>query len=280
MIRSISVPYCKWLIAPPSPAPAPTASGGTRKGYGEEEGGGEEEEGKPRQDDTNTGTETDTESPLPPGYAFSTIHTSADLRLTISRTQIPKTETTLAQLGNCCVRYTPPSSYPPSPTSPSTPTPPPARPILVAWAFLGPDGSLTSLHVEPPHRGLGLAKAVARRLLRSLADDDDDDEAGTMGFRPVGTFNVNMNDEGSSSAKKKKKKKKNNKNKNNNQNGTGACHAASARGWAHSDVAAGNVESAGVAKGLGGTEGWRVRWVGVDLRAVARNTRMKMKMSE
>lgn len=29
---------------------------------------------------------------------------------------------------------------------------------LVAWAFLGPDGSLTSLHVEPAFRGRGIAK--------------------------------------------------------------------------------------------------------------------------
>ena len=39
-------------------------------------------------------------------------------------------------------------------------------------------------------------------------------------------------------------------------------------GWAHSDVAESNVESAGVARGLGGKVGWRVRWVGVDLGLV------------
>lgn len=125
---------------------------------------------------------------------------------------------------------------------------------MVAWAFLGPDGSLTSLHVEPGHRGRGLAKAVAGRLLTALAHD----EAG-MGFRPVvgngaGTFG--RDDNGGESAKKT--------HANASEDGS-----AGPRAWAHSDVAAGNVESAAVAKGLGGTEGWSVRWVGVDLRAVA-----------
>lgn len=127
---------------------------------------------------------------------------------------------------------------------------------MVAWAFLGPDGSLTSLHVEPGHRGRGLAKAVAGRLLTALAHD----EAG-MGFRPVvgngagnGTFD--RDDNGGESAT--------NTHANASEDGS-----AGPGGWAHSDVAAGNVESAAVAKGLGGTEGWSVRWVGVDLRAVA-----------
>lgn len=37
---------------------------------------------------------------------------------------------------------------------------------MVAWGFLGVDGSLTSLYVEEGYRGLGLAKAVTGRLLR------------------------------------------------------------------------------------------------------------------
>lgn len=36
----------------------------------------------------------------------------------------------------------------------------------VAWAFLGLDGSLTSLHVEPGWRRRGLAKALAAKLFR------------------------------------------------------------------------------------------------------------------
>ncbi len=39
-------------------------------------------------------------------------------------------------------------------------------------------------------------------------------------------------------------------------------------GMVHSDVAVGNAESVGVAVGLGGREGWEVRWVSVELGRV------------
>jgi hypothetical protein len=38
---------------------------------------------------------------------------------------------------------------------------------LVAWAFIAMDGSLASLHVEEPYRGLGLAKAITVSLFRA-----------------------------------------------------------------------------------------------------------------
>ncbi len=50
----------------------------------------------------------------------------------------------------------------------------------------------------------------------------------------------------------------------------GGYHGGGAEWWAHSDVAEDNVESAGVAKALGGQEGWRVRWVSVDLAVAVR----------
>ncbi|KAF7957873.1 hypothetical protein EAE96_003441 [Botrytis aclada] len=37
---------------------------------------------------------------------------------------------------------------------------------MVAWAFIGIDGTLATLYVLPSHRGLGLATYVARELLR------------------------------------------------------------------------------------------------------------------
>lgn len=137
------------------------------------------------------------------------------------RTAIPKTEATLAELGNVGIRYASRGSSHEGDDEGEAER----GDQLIAWAFMGVDGSLTSLHVEPAHRGKGLAKAVGGMLLRGLAGDP-----GAMGFAPVGEGDV--------------------------------------VGMAHSDVAVGNVESAGVAKGLGGREGWRVRWVSVDLGRV------------
>ena len=245
VIAGISVPYCKWLIAPP----------GRRDGAGGTEGRGEREgqEAKEEEEEEEEEEKEEKEESLPPGSAFSEPRRD-ELGLVISRTEIPRSEETLALLGSVGIRYTPDptststSTLTPTPTSTSTtpstnPTPnspSPTQSDLIAWAFLGVDGSLTSLHVEPPHRGLGLAKAVSRRLFRLLADD-----APAMGFGPVVAAVDGAGKE-------------------EEEDGGGG-----GEGWAHSDVAVGNVGSAGVARGLGGVEGWRVRWVGVDLRAVA-----------
>ena len=247
IISGISVPYCKWLIAPSSSGAAAAGAGGGGGGGGGSSGEAREEE--------------DGKSSLPPGYTFDKVRRD-ELKLTMSRTEIPKTEETLAQLGNVAVRYTPAStdtatttssttststatttSSTTAPTTSTAKTAPAPRTTLTAWAFLSPDGSLTSLHVTPPHRRQGLAKAVSRRLLQRLADD-----ASAMGFRPVAGYDGNNN--------------------NNNNNNSREGRRGEEEGWAHSDVAAGNEESAGVARGVGGKEGWVVRWVGVDLRAV------------
>ncbi|MCJ1283746.1 hypothetical protein MMC26_003077 [Xylographa opegraphella] len=96
---------------------------------------------------------------------------------------------------------------------------------LVAWAFLGPDGSLTSLHVEPEFRGRGLGKLVTRRLFALLGE----------GGRGSGFEDVREGEE-----------------------------------WCHSDVATDNAGSIGVARGLGGEEGWECFWAWVDLEEVER----------
>jgi hypothetical protein len=48
----------------------------------------------------------------------------------------------------------------------------------IAWSFLGPDSSLSSLHCEECYRGQGLAKAVAVRLLRGHLPDFGDEGYG------------------------------------------------------------------------------------------------------
>ncbi|KAI1385028.1 uncharacterized protein F4822DRAFT_380958 [Hypoxylon trugodes] len=46
----------------------------------------------------------------------------------------------------------------------------------IAWALLGPDSSLSSLHCEEEWRGKGFAKAVAVRILRERLIDFDGDQ--------------------------------------------------------------------------------------------------------
>ncbi|KAJ3563387.1 hypothetical protein NPX13_g8216 [Xylaria arbuscula] len=58
----------------------------------------------------------------------------------------------------------------------------------VAWAFLGPDSSLSSLHCEEPYRGRGIAKAVAIKVLRNHLGDYKDD--AYYGWADVAPDNV------------------------------------------------------------------------------------------
>ena len=185
VLSGISVPYFKWLIQPPSPVDSPKES-----------------------------------RELPKGYEYSKPHVS-ELGIVLSRSEIPRTAETLGKLGSVGIRFVDSAAGGAG------------RPVkelrdlddgtLVAWAFLGVDGSLTALHVEMAHRGKGLGKACSGRLFSLLAGNSH-----VMGFP---------------------------------SSGGGA-------GWAHSDVAEDNKESAGVARALGGKLGWKVRWVGVDMRRV------------
>ncbi|KAI0447404.1 hypothetical protein F4803DRAFT_321760 [Xylaria telfairii] len=54
----------------------------------------------------------------------------------------------------------------------------------VAWAFLGPDSSLSGLHCEEPYRGRGIAKAVAVKVLRDHLKDFSDDGHGWADVAP------------------------------------------------------------------------------------------------
>lgn len=109
--------------------------------------------------------------PLPAGLTFTTVRRS-ELKLVLSRTDIPRREETLAVLGNVGVRLTTKSTA----TDLDDDT-------LVAWAFLGLDGSLSSLHVEEAYRGRGLAKAVVARLFDPLRTTAG---AESVGLRGVG----------------------------------------------------------------------------------------------
>ena len=305
VVAGVSVAYMKWIIVPETATPLlpasaaagkdvtiiPASVSGTTDGGitidDDDDGGGRE--GHNNNDNTNnnknngggiimihngtdststqtpstsTSTSTHTHRPknpplLPKGgnYHFSKARRE-EFQTVIRSTAIPRTEETLAQLGNVSVRYRRPPSLPPSsPPSPATASPtaiitnPTAvegdttknkqaptsdaeqEGELVAWAFLSHDGSLSSLHVTPAHRGQGLAKAITRKLMQELVQDP----LG-MGFHA--RLGGDDDDDGA------------------------------VRGWVSADVAVGNEESKGVVRGVGGKEGWRVRWVSVDLGRV------------
>ncbi|KAH0252946.1 chaperone protein dnaJ, partial [Aureobasidium melanogenum] len=85
---------------------------------------------------------------LPAGFVYGKVDPK-NYPLVKSRTQIPRQDRTLVKLPSAAIY--------PTDTSSTTPQP-------IAWAFLGLDASLTTLHVEPEYRGLGLAKSLSLKL--------------------------------------------------------------------------------------------------------------------
>ncbi|KAL2259158.1 hypothetical protein VTK26DRAFT_7255 [Humicola hyalothermophila] len=81
-----------------------------------------------------------------------------DIPLVLSRTAIARQEKTLLMLPSVVVRL--------------------GNGAPVAWAFMGLDGTIISLHVEEPYRRLGLAKAVACKLMREHLNEYGDDGWG------------------------------------------------------------------------------------------------------
>ena len=109
---------------------------------------------------------------LPSGLYWSAM-LPRDLSAVRNRTHMRRRERTLRLLPSICVRRHPGFVRQPrsSITSASSDAVGTKRGQVVvgaddpiAWAFLGVDGSLSSLHVEVEFRGLGLAKAVAGKL--------------------------------------------------------------------------------------------------------------------
>lgn len=96
---------------------------------------------------------------LPTGFDFGHVPPEA-LELVRQRSEIRRTVSTLAELAGVAV-FTTATATDDGPDVEAA-----DRGQIVAWGFLGVDGSVNALHVETPWRGLGLAKAVMRRLLR------------------------------------------------------------------------------------------------------------------
>nr|POF25985.1 hypothetical protein CFP56_22133 [Quercus suber] len=90
---------------------------------------------------------------LPVGLRWGEVR-PRDFGLVRARTQIPRQERTLAVLPSVAIFAEGEEKAVEGEGQP------------VGWAFVGLDGSLTTLHVEPEYRGKGLAKAMTRKLFR------------------------------------------------------------------------------------------------------------------
>ncbi|KAL4952565.1 hypothetical protein BDW69DRAFT_20365 [Aspergillus filifer] len=93
------------------------------------------------------------------------------------RTNIPRSKETLLAMGGVALYHRPASL--PNPASAGEDEMP------IAWAFLGFDGSLCTLHVEAEHRGKGLGGVVGKEVMKRGGDVfgslDSDGKNGDQG---------------------------------------------------------------------------------------------------
>lgn len=237
VLARIGQPVVKYLIPPPSSSPPPYTPSRSPS---------------PPPPPSPWKREKDP-SPLPPNYHPSHLHPS-DLQTCIQKTDIPHTITTLSSLTNTCVRFLDPGfcnadagddnddddSQKEREGQEKEKEKEKEKGELIAWAFLSADGSLSSLFVEPGHRGRGIARAVVRGLV-VLASGKESEEGGGGGGGGEG--------EGDEEGEMREKGER-------------------GKGWVSSDVYFDNEGGRGVAMGVGGKEGWVCRWVGCDLGRV------------
>lgn len=102
-------------------------------------------------------TPTGEEHALPQGYRYGEQGLLPQhVELVQSRTHIPREPHTLLSMPSVVVYH---DDHDSGETKEQEPSP-------VAWGFLGLDGSLATLHVEPEHRGKGLAVLLSREVMR------------------------------------------------------------------------------------------------------------------
>ncbi|KAJ5970911.1 Acyl-CoA N-acyltransferase [Penicillium vulpinum] len=156
---------------------------------------------------------------LPSGYRFHDREgregvLSKHLDLVQSRTNIPRPRTQLSKMPGMAVYFDSGSSG--------------ADEVPIAWAFLGMDGALATLHVEPEHRGRGLAVPLSMAVMR-------------RGMSVDGVFGAKrLNSEDSQTQER-------------------------AGAWAHTDVAGYNKASRRVMEKIGGQVLTTVTWAVIEL---------------
>lgn len=101
---------------------------------------------------------------LPHGYRYHDRQGRAGVQdvhldLVQSRTHIPRSRSQLASMPGVAIYHDHDCDENDQNNDNGAETP-------IAWGFLGLDGALATLHVEPPHRGKGLALALSREVMR------------------------------------------------------------------------------------------------------------------
>ncbi|OIW34477.1 hypothetical protein CONLIGDRAFT_638833 [Coniochaeta ligniaria NRRL 30616] len=109
---------------------------------------------------------------LPGGMGWDVLR-EGDTGLVKSRTKIPKRDDTMLMVPSTVIRG--------------------EDGTAIAWGYLGVDGSVSTLHVEEPYRGRGLAKALTGRLLRERLRELGDDgwcstDISTTNLQSQGVF--------------------------------------------------------------------------------------------
>jgi hypothetical protein len=92
---------------------------------------------------------------LPDGYELGTVP-SDQIELVTGTSKVKRQALTLLENPNAAVLFSGEDNH--------------GKAVLVAWAYLSIDKSLTTMYVLPEHRGKGLAKTVAGSLIKDLYD--------------------------------------------------------------------------------------------------------------
>ncbi|KAL3452829.1 hypothetical protein BJX65DRAFT_155314 [Aspergillus insuetus] len=178
-------------------------------------------------EDVNASTTTE-DSSSSSGYTFYDSSGKPGIQghhidLVKSRTNIPRSREALLAMGGVAL-YHSHSSQPVSSSEKREEMP-------IGWAFLGFDGSLCSLHVEPEHRGRGLAGVVGREVMKR----------GVEVFEPG---SGSSEDPGGNSGDRDEEE------------------------WFFADVAVENAASRRVMEKMGGVAKWRVAWMVVEIETL------------
>ncbi|KAL4820296.1 hypothetical protein BDW67DRAFT_153871 [Aspergillus spinulosporus] len=196
--------------------------------------------------------------------------TERHIPLVKSRTNIPRSTQALLAMGGVALYHSPSPSHPQG-QGPVKEGVQDAEEMPIAWAFLGFDGSLSSLHVEPAHRGKGLAVAVGREVMKR----------GLRVFGPSYSFldsrsRPYSNDKGNSNTDSNSKgdrvvSEARHTSAMNGSTGAGPELSVGLRQesekeeWFFADVAVENTASRRVMEKMGGEALWDVAWVVVEV---------------